>query len=182
MPGIYHDDATAFYTECLIKAVELRLDHAPAKFAAALDQDDAEGYVLVRPLFAGLAKFQDAEPAMKFYFPTLAKSVDVAAETKRDAAIQFAAAPVAPAVSPAQQEANEKEEMLQRGEQLIASQDGAGAQAQFEKVLARWPGTPRAQYGLALAAVLQRQGQKGGRALYRAGGPRYKGGDRCPIP
>ncbi len=160
LPGIYHDDATAFYTECLIKAVELRLDHAPAKLAAALDQDDAEGYVLVRPLFAGLGKFQDAEPAMKFYFPTLAKGVDVAAETKRVSAIQFAAAPVAPAVSPAQQEANEKEEMLQRGEQLIASQDGAGAQAQFEKVLARWPGTPRAQYGLALAAVLQRQGQK----------------------
>ena len=160
LPGIYHDDATAFYTECLIKAVELRLDHAPAKLAAALDQDDAEGYVLVRPLFAGLGKFQDAEPAMKFYFPALAKGVDVAAETKRVSAIQFAAAPVAPAVSPAQQEANEKEEMLQRGEQLIASQDGAGAQAQFEKVLARWPGTPRAQYGLALAAVLQRQGQK----------------------
>jgi tetratricopeptide (TPR) repeat protein len=97
---------------------------------------------------------------MKFYFPTLAKSVDVAAETKRIAAIQFAPSSEPAPLTSAEQEANEKEEMLRRGEQFIASQDGASAQAQFEKVLAHWPGTPRAEYGLAIAAVLQRQGQK----------------------
>jgi tetratricopeptide (TPR) repeat protein len=161
LPAQYHDDHIAYYAECLIKAVELRLDHTPpAKLGAALDQDDAQGYVLVRPLFAGLDKFQQAEPAMKFYFPVLAKNIDVAAETKRVAAIQFSPAPESAPLTAPEQEANEKEEMLRRGEQFIASQDGASAQAQFEKVLAHWPGTPRAEYGLAIAAVLQRQGQK----------------------
>jgi tetratricopeptide (TPR) repeat protein len=161
LPAQYHDESVAFYTECLIKAVELRLDHLqPAKLAAALDQDDVQGYVLVRPLFAGLEQFQQAEPAMKFYFPALAKSVDVAAETKRVAAIQFAPSSEPAPLTSAEQEANEKEEMLRRGEQFIASQDGASAQAQFERVLAHWPDTARAQYGLAIAAVLQGQGQK----------------------
>ena len=51
---------------------------------------------------------------MKFYFPTLAKSVDVAAEAKRDAAIPFAAAPGSALGVTGAGGSERKEEMLQR--------------------------------------------------------------------
>jgi tetratricopeptide (TPR) repeat protein len=49
---------------------------------------------------------------------------------------------------------------LQEGEQQIAAQNAAGAAASFEKVLSKYPGQPRAEYGLAVALVLQGQGGK----------------------
>ncbi len=161
LPREYRTDLTGFYTECLIKAVELELDRMTAEQRArAVDAEEAEGYVLVRPLVRELEKFQLAEPAMTYYFPDLAKGINVAAEMQRLQAVQFAPALEAPPADPAATDAAEREQMLQQGERLLASQDGGGAQQVFEKVLARWPGTPRATYGMAIAAVFQGQGER----------------------
>ena len=49
-----HDDFSAFFDECLVRAVELRLRHlSPADLASAIDQAEGSGYVLVRPIYAG---------------------------------------------------------------------------------------------------------------------------------
>jgi hypothetical protein len=158
LPRQYRDDITGFYAECLIKAVELQLDRmTAAQREQAMDAADAEGFVLVRPLVAQLVKFQQEEPAMSYYFPDLAKGVDVAAEVKRVAAIQFPPVAESAPVSAEAAEAAERDRMLQQGERLLTAQDGAGAQAAFETVLERWPGTARATYGLAIAAVYQKQ-------------------------
>src|SRR5215472_8366674 len=85
------DDFPSYFAECTVRAVELKLKRmSPSEREAALEVDDADGYVLVRPLFAALAKFEGSEPAMKFYFPDLVRAVDVGAEQKRLAGIRFA--------------------------------------------------------------------------------------------
>jgi thioredoxin-like negative regulator of GroEL len=158
LPREYRTDFIGFYTECLIKAVELQLDRMTAEQRAqAVNKAEAEGFVLVRALVQQLERFQQAEPAMTYYFPDLASGVNVPAEIQRLQGVQFAAALEAAPVDPAATDAAEREQLLQQGERLLAAQNGAGAQQVFEKVLARWPGTPRATYGLAIAAVYQGQ-------------------------
>ena len=158
LPNEYREDFIGYYAECLIKAIELQLDHmTTAQREHAMDAADDEGFVLVRPLVARLERFQQEEPAMSYYFPDLAKGLDVAAELKRVQAMQFAAVEETTPQKGDAGEAAQRERMLQEGERLLTAQDGPGAQAAFEKVLARWPGIPRATYGLAIAAIYQKQ-------------------------
>ena len=180
----YKDDLPAFFTECLVKAVELRMDHlTPDARARAADAADADGFVLVRRLVAELEDFQKSEPAMSLYFPALAKNMDVSAENKRLQAVRFAPrADMEPApVDSAAAAAAEKEQMLVHAEQKIAAHDGAGAQAEFEKILQRWPATPRAEYGLAISAVLQKQGPKAKELFTEIVKPRPDGAEQ-PDP
>lgn len=159
----YKDDLPAYFTECLVKAVELRMDRmTPEVRAAAVDAADGDGFVLVRPMVAALEEYQKSEPSMSLYLPTLAKSIDVGAESKRLQAVRFAPRidAVETPADPSAVAAAEKEQMLVHAEQRIVARDGAGAQTEFERILQRWPGTPRAEYGLAMSAVLQRQGPK----------------------
>lgn len=158
LPREYRSDIVGLFAECLIKAVELQMDRLSTEQRnKAIDAAEADGYVMVRPLVKQLEKFQESEPAMTYYFPDLAKGIDVAAERQRLEAVHFAPADVAPAPDPVAMEAAEKEGLLQKGERMIAGMDPAGAQALFEKIVARWPGTPRAVYGLAITAVMQGQ-------------------------
>ena len=74
LPVNMHDDYSAFFDECLVRAVELRLRHlSPADLASAIDQAESSGYVLVRPIYAGLSGFEKSEPAMNDYLPDLVK-------------------------------------------------------------------------------------------------------------
>jgi hypothetical protein len=158
LPNEYREDIVGYYAECLIKAIELQLDHLTiAQREHAMDVADENGFVLVRPLVTRLEKFQQEEPAMSYYFPDLVKGVDVAAEFKRVQAMQFAPAANAAPLRANASDTSEREQMLQEGERLLNAQDGPGAQAVFERVLARWPGTPRATYGLAISAIYQKQ-------------------------
>src|SRR5260370_15064129 len=64
------DDFPSYFAECMVRAVELKLKRmSPGEREAAMDMDDADGYVLVRPLFAALGNFERSEPSMKLYFP-----------------------------------------------------------------------------------------------------------------
>ena len=56
--------------------------------------------------------------------------------------------------TPATQGASELDVWLAEGDQEIAAQKVAAAQATFEKVLAKYPNQARATYGLAIASVL----------------------------
>src|SRR6266481_4206647 len=91
LPVEFHDDFSAFFDECLVRAVELRLRHlAPADLASEIDQAENSGYVLVRPIYAGLSGFEKSEPAMSYYLPELIKGIDVAGEARRLRGVKFA--------------------------------------------------------------------------------------------
>jgi tetratricopeptide (TPR) repeat protein len=171
------DDFPSYFAECTVRAVELKLKRmSPGERDAALNTDDADGYVLVRPLFAALAKFEQSEPSMKLYFPDLVRAVDVAAEAKRLETVKFAEAESAENTSdPTKQEElasrqrmrpttvpNDPEAIaaLTEGERRIAEKNPRAAEASFQKVLARYPDQTRAWYGLGLVAMLDEDGAR----------------------
>jgi tetratricopeptide (TPR) repeat protein len=138
-----------------------------------LSVDDTDGYVLVRPLFAALTKFEQSEPGMKLFFPDLVRSVDVATEQKRVATIKFAVGransradelesvarhkAVAPATVPNDADAIAA---LTEGERRIAEKNPRAAAASFQKVLMKYPEQSRAWYGLGVVAMMEQDGPR----------------------
>ena len=162
LPVEYQDDFMAFTGECLVKAVELRLQHpAPSELESALREDDESGFILVRPLVQQLQKFEKSELSMPEYFPDLIGKIDVVAERKRLQSITFApAAPPSASTFDESSSRNQESELrhwLADGDNQIALQNGPAAAATFEKVLQKYPNQPQAMYGLAIASVLSGQ-------------------------
>jgi tetratricopeptide (TPR) repeat protein len=166
LPVDLRDDLTSFFDECLVRAVELRLRHlSPAELATAIDQSESSGYVMVRPIYAGLLGFEKSEPAMGYYLPDLIKGINVEAEQRRLRDVKFEEAVAAPDVAPERNArvtapasastGNPLEDDLAEGQRQISARNGAAAAASFGKVLAAHPDDERATYGLAVAAALQ---------------------------
>ncbi len=171
------DDLPSYFAECLVRAVELKLKRmSPGEREAAIDADDADGYVLVRPLFRVLANFEGSEPAMRLYFPEMVRAIDANAEVKRVQALKFAPLESYPKSSDptAQEEVarqrkpppatipNDAEAIaaLTEGERRIAEKNPRAAESSFQRVLAKYPDQPRAWYGLGLVALLDHDGER----------------------
>jgi hypothetical protein len=168
------DDFPSYFAECTVRAVDLKLRRmSPGEREAALSVDDADGYVLVRPLFAALAKFEQSEPAMKLFFPDWVRSVDVGAEQKRVATIKFATGRPSADASESESLARHKAiapstvpndadaiAALTDGERRIAEKNPRAAEASFQKVLQKYPDQPRAWYGLGVVAMMQQNGPR----------------------
>lgn len=169
------DDFSSYFAECLVRAVELRIKRVPpSERDSALNTNDTDGYVLVRPLYNALDKFEKSEPSMPIYFPEMVRSIDVAAETKRLQTVIFA--PVdAPRVKDTSSEAvarrkqmapstipNDQEAIaaLTEGERRIAEKNPRAAEISFQRVLAKFPDQPRAWYGLGLVALMDHDGER----------------------
>jgi hypothetical protein len=167
-----NDDFPSYVAECMVRAVELKLKRmSPGERESAMNIADSDGYVLVRPLFAALAKFEGAEPGMKLYFPDLIRSIDVAAEKNRIASIKFAPRDrktnategevlarhkaIAPTTIPNDAEAVAA---LTEGERRIAEKNPRAAEASFQKVLVKYPDQPRAMFGLGVVAMMEQDG------------------------
>jgi tetratricopeptide (TPR) repeat protein len=168
------DDFPSYFAECLVRAVELKLKRmSPSERVAALDIDDADGYVLVRPLFTALGNFERSEPSMRLFFPEMIRSIDVNAEAKRLQAIKFAETTAAvkpdetaseglarrrrltPSTVPNDPEAIAA---LTEGERRIAEKNPRAAESSFQRVLARYPDQTRAWYGIGLVALMDHDG------------------------
>jgi tetratricopeptide (TPR) repeat protein len=164
------DDFASYFSECMVRAVELKLKKlSPGEKEAALGRNDEDGYVLVRPLFGALVKYENSEPSMKLFFPDLVRAIDLAAESKRLAAVNFAPAETAKETDEAASEVvarrkkdlpttvpNEAEVIaaLTEGERRIAEKNPRAAETSFQKVLIRYPDQARAWYGIGLVALL----------------------------
>lgn len=160
LPDVYKQEFVSFTAECLVRAVDLRLGTlSQSDREAALNEDDRDGYILVRPLYNGLAAYESSTSTLAEYFPTLIGSIDVKAEAARDKQIAFLPA-IAPAPSPQSPDAGRIAQWLAEGNRQIANQDGKGAAATFARVLQLDPKNTRAEYGLAVAAVLNGEGER----------------------
>jgi len=169
------DDFPSFFAECAVRAVELKLKRlSPGEREAAMQRADEDGYVLVRPLFTGLAKFEQSEPSMKLYFPDWVRGVDLAAEVKRISTVTFAEAGPSPNAADPSQEAvahrvpapvtvpNDEEAiaMLTEGERRIAERNPRAAETAFRRVLTKYPEQIRAWYGLGMVALMDHDGPR----------------------
>lgn len=157
LPAEYKDDFESLLTECLVKAVELRLSKlSPEKLAADINAAEASGFVLVRALHRELLRgFDQSEPPMSLYFPDLLRGISLGEEGKRLEKVQFAPTEAAPASAEPAAELSELDAWLIEGDRQIAAQDGVAASATFGRILAKYPGQPRALYGLAVSLVLR---------------------------
>lgn len=163
------DDFPSYFAECIVRAAELRMKRmSPGEREAALSRNDADGYVLVRPLFTALAGFENSEPSMKRYFPDLVRSIDEKAEAKRIAGIIFAPADATETDTAAVEAVahpkralpttvpNDAEAIsaLTEGERQIAAKNPRAAEAAFQKVLTQYPEQPRAWFGMGVVAYM----------------------------
>ena len=170
LPADLRDDYPSYFAECLVRAVELKLKRmSPGERDAALESDDSDGYILVRPLFKALDSFEGAEPAMRYYFPDMVRTIDAKAEMTRVTALKFAPAVGAPKSAETSQEQvartraphpstvpNDQDAIndLTEGERRIAEKNPRAAEAAFQRVLAKYPDQPRALYGIGLVALI----------------------------
>lgn len=165
------DDYLSWFGECTVRAVELKLKRlSPGEREAALNMDDASGYVMVRPIFQALPGYEKSEPAMKIYFPDLVRGIDLKAEQQRVAGVKFSEAEASgpgeelstedvarrqnamPKTIPYDQEVIAA---LTEGERRIAERNPRAAEASFKSVLAKYPEQARAWYGMGLVALLE---------------------------
>jgi hypothetical protein len=174
MPKDLSADYFSWFTECTVRAVELKLKKlSPSERESILETDDSSGYVMVRPIFAGLAGFEKSEPSMKNYFPDLVRGIDLKAEETRVAGITFARAEtVEEATELGREELNRRRRaavstvpddsdsiaQLTEGEKQIAEKNARGAEVSFKSVLVKYPDQVRAWYGLGLVALLDHDG------------------------
>jgi tetratricopeptide (TPR) repeat protein len=155
----FREDFLQLVTECLIKAVESRLDHKPENVQKAL----LEGLILT-PFFAEhLPAYEKQEMAMVLYYPDLVKQIDNVAEGSRLAKVTFnnaattrPALPAAPAPEPPPLTGAAK--TLDQAEQLYTNRDLDKAKTVYLQVLQQTDQKPlhaAAYYGLARIAILQ---------------------------
>src|SRR5262249_49753928 len=104
-----------------------------------------------------------SEPAMSYYFPDFAHSIDPILLEQRLQTVSFAPAsnqqvehgPEASAGGATVSGDADVDAALAEGDRFIAAHQPDAAASTFQGVLDRAPGQPRALYGLAVAMVLQ---------------------------
>ncbi len=166
----YKTDFNLLTTECLIKAVESRLDRKPAE----VDQALREGFVVTPALAEGLEAYEKQEQAMRLYFPDLIQSIDLRREAKRLENVQFASERSARRVRTVTKEVKEPEltgveKALDDAENVYRSKDLPRAREMFLAILKQNQEKTvhaKAYYGLARIAVLERDPELGDR-LFR---------------
>jgi hypothetical protein len=170
LPTEFREDIEALTDECLVRAVELRLQHFPVEKAdAALDAAEAQGFVLVRAFYNGLSTYEQGEDSLAAYYPTMIRKLDLVAEAKRAASVHFApvsaavssATPTAEPKAAAEPPASELDQWLEEGESQLSQKDTRSARATFQRVLEKYPGVPRAQFGLAVAVIVDGEVDRG---------------------
>jgi tetratricopeptide (TPR) repeat protein len=169
LPADLKDDFASYFAECTVRAVELKLKKmAPGEREAAMNADDANGLVLVRPLYAALTGYEKSEPSMALYFPELVRAIDLKEESQRLTTVSFAPAEEVRAADSTTEEQrtrraalttvpNDQEAIaaLTEGERRIAEKNPKAAEASFNRVLQKYPDQPRAWYGIGLVALLE---------------------------
>jgi tetratricopeptide (TPR) repeat protein len=169
------DDFPSWFGECTVRAVEIKLKKmSPSEREVALQTNDADGYILVRPIFMGLTAYEQSEPAFRNYFPDLIRAIDVKTELARVAAIQFAPAQDSEQAKDLNAEVVARNRAhvttlpndagaiaaLTEGEKKLSEKNPRAAEASFKDVLAKYPNQPRAWYGLGMVAVLDHDAER----------------------
>jgi len=146
----FKEDFSLLVTECLIRAVELRMDKVPeAEAAKQVQQMTASGLILTPYFYNGLQQFEKQDASMSVYYQQLVVGINPAKEEPALAKVHFTQPPAQAAPAP---ELTELERLLDQGDNGIYSGDYEGAKAAFEQVLAKHPQNERALFGMAVVA------------------------------
>lgn len=160
----FKSDFTLLATECLIKAVESRIDRKPAMVEQAL----REGYVMTPAFAEQLEVYEKQEQSMRLYFLDLVGGIDLKREEKRLDHIDFATQRTARRLRVVTREEKPPEltgvaKTMEQAEKAFTDRDLPKAKETFMRVLKETdekPAHAKAYYGLARIAVLERDPRK----------------------
>ena len=149
----FKDDFALLLTECLIRAVELRMDKM-GKAAAENEVNDMvkSGLILVPYFYTQLAVYEKQDATMSVFYRDLVNGIDPVAEKANLEKVKFA-----PLELPEQGQEQaapagltEEERLLNQGENAVYENHLEEAQTAFKTVLEKDPANARAQFGLAV--------------------------------
>lgn len=149
----FKEDFPLLLTECLIRAVELRMDKRPAAEAEkSLREMTSSGLILAPYFYSALADYEKQESSMSLAYKSLVLRIDLAQEKARLTEVKFApvevAAPAGPPLA-----LSEEERLLDQADNLISEGKYAEARAAFKSVLDTLNAkSERALFGLAVVA------------------------------
>ena len=154
----FKQDFPLLLTECLIRAVELRMDKQPKAAAEKALQDfTASGLVLTPYFYSALADFEKQDTSMNVYYKAMVQGIDVDEETKKLASVKFMERPPVPENKKASS-LTEEQRLLDQAENSIFLGHYDEAKTTFQTVLEKIdPKSDRALYGLAAAETYTRK-------------------------
>ena len=146
----FKNDFSLLLTECLIRAVELRMDKTPPQQAQKdLKLLTARGLILAPYFYKSLAAFEKQDASMEVFYSTMIRGINPREEAAQLASVKFTPAPPAPAAAPP---ISEKTRLLDRGDNDIYQGNYPVALATFGQVLKELdPKSARALFGMAVA-------------------------------
>ncbi len=150
----YRQDFSLLLTECLIGAVELRMDKVPAAEAQKrVNAYAASGLILVPYFYDALAEFEKQESSMSVYYKQMVLGIDLDDESDRLAKIKFSPAPAAEAVTEAaNKDTSPLDRHLDDADDLIYQGKYLEAKAAYAEIIAKDdPKNQRALFGMAMA-------------------------------
>ena len=157
-PMLYSDfkeDFSLLVTECLIRAVELRMDKVPEAEANKQVQDmTASGLILVPYFYEALADYQKQPASMTVYYQQMIAGINPLHEESRLLNVKFTQPPKQAAAPP---ELVGPSQILDEGDNDIYDGKYDDAKTVFEQVLQKDPQNERALFGLAVVASNSRK-------------------------
>jgi tetratricopeptide (TPR) repeat protein len=152
----FKNDFSLLVTECLIHAVELRMDK-PKDAKKRADQDLATGLILTPYFYATLGAYEKQPAAMSIYYKQLIEGIHVKKFAAQFADYKFA--PPAPSQTvPKPVLLSQQDQLVEQGDNLIYQGKYQDAEAVFSEVLQKFdPHSARALYGMAVAAANTRK-------------------------
>jgi tetratricopeptide (TPR) repeat protein len=159
----FKSDFMLLTAECLIKAVESRLDKQPAEVEQAL----REGFVLTPAIAEQLPAYEAQEASMRLYFPTLVDGIDLKREEQRLDHIDFATTRSTLKIHEVTREVPVQltgaAKTLDDAEKMYLARDLSHARDTFLQVLRETDVKSmhaKAYYGLARISLLEKDPQK----------------------
>jgi tetratricopeptide (TPR) repeat protein len=147
----FKEDFALLVTECLIRALEVRMDKLPAAEAdKKLEEMLSGGLILVRYFYRALQDFEHQDSSMTIYYQPMILAIDIKQMDRELFPVHFAHRPPAPVtkVLPAQ---SEEERLLDQGDNQFFQGKYLEAKASYQSVLENVnPKSERAIYGMAV--------------------------------
>ncbi len=155
----YKTDFVLLTTECLIKAVESRIDRKPAAVTQAL----REGFVMTPAIAEQLVEYEKQDVAMRLYFPDLIAGIDLRKEATRLERIDFVSERARTVRTITREVAEPEltgiEKTVAEAEKAYTDRDLPRARQMFIDLLKQTDKLPvhaRAYYGLARITALEK--------------------------
>jgi tetratricopeptide (TPR) repeat protein len=148
----FKEDFSLLVTECLIRAIELRMDK-PARPQEEIDNLTRQGLILVPYFYGVLSDYEAQASAMSVFYRQMILGISLKSERQRLANVKFAPAGSLPAPKGhAAAPVDPRQAQLDLGDNLIYEGKYDEAKTVFASVLATDARNERALFGMAVVA------------------------------